>query len=49
MNKALVGTEFDIVKYYSISLTTIFMTLLYSSGIPILLWIGAIGLTIQYW
>ncbi len=49
MNNWLVGEEFSLIYPYAIALNTIFVTLLFSSGIPILLWFGTLSLFLQYW
>lgn len=40
MNRALIPFQFDIATGYSMALTTIFICLFYSSGMPILIPIG---------
>ena len=47
MNDLFEGPEFPIEKMYSVILTTVFVTLLYAGGIPILVWlaVGNLGLT----
>ncbi len=49
MNKLIVGPEFNLTYYYSLILNTIYTCLAFSSGIPILLWIGTLTLFLQYW
>ncbi|KRX00622.1 hypothetical protein PPERSA_00849 [Pseudocohnilembus persalinus] len=49
MKKILSPKPFDLAYAYSSVLNTIFVTLLYSSGMPIMIPIGAISLLIQYW
>lgn len=49
MNDNSLGPEFTVTQYYAITLNTIFVTLFYSSGLPILLWFAFFSLLIQYW
>lgn len=42
MNKTLVGTPLDVTKVYSLTMTQIFITMTYFSGMPILVWITCI-------
>ncbi len=45
MNAKLVGPEFRLTNYYAQALNTIFVTLFYCSGIPLMILFGWISLT----
>jgi hypothetical protein len=44
MNEFSIGPEFSIIEAYALALNTIFVTLFYASGMPLLLWFGWISL-----
>lgn len=46
MNKNIVGPDFMLGLQYTFALNTIFVTLFYSSGIPIMLPLGTLALLI---
>ena len=48
MNNLIVGPDFELTGYYAQALKTIFVTLFYSSGIPMMLVFGSISLFLQY-
>ncbi|RHY34758.1 hypothetical protein DYB32_000693 [Aphanomyces invadans] len=43
------GPEFDLASRYSVVINTIFITLLFSSGMPLMLLIGLFSMIITYW
>ncbi|KAH9129907.1 hypothetical protein AeMF1_000070 [Aphanomyces euteiches] len=43
------GPEFDLASRYSVVMNTIFITLLFSSGMPLMLLIGLFSMIITYW
>ena len=49
MNEFIIGPPFEVTQFYAVSLTIIFSCFMYSSGMPILLWVGTIALAVQYW
>ena len=49
MNDAIIGPNFDFTAKYALCLNTIFVTLFFSSGMPILLVFGGLSLFLQYW
>ena len=49
MNRWIVGEKFDLVYAYALSINTIFVSLLFSSGMPLLLWTCSFTLFLQYW
>jgi len=49
MNSFSIGPEFEMIPKYALALNTIFVTLFYCSGMPILLFFGAASLFLQYW
>lgn len=49
MNNLIIGPTFNVTGFYAAVMNTIFVTLFYCSGIPLLLYFGAISLTLQYW
>ena len=49
MNLFSIGPEFEMIPKYALALNTIFVTLFYCSGMPILLFFGAASLFLQYW
>lgn len=49
MNKFAVGPQFMLVPKYAFALNTIFVTLFYCSGMPILLFFASISLIMQFW
>ena len=44
MNYWIIGEKFGLVLPYAVALNTIFVSLTFSSGAPILLWIGTFAL-----
>lgn len=48
MNNLIVGPEFELTTYYVSALNTIFCTLFYSGGIPLLLWLAIFAFALQY-
>ena len=44
MNFWIIGEKFGLVLPYAVALNTIFVTLMFSSGAPILLWIAVVAL-----
>lgn len=44
MNRAMIPPEFDIATGYAVSLNTIFISLFYCTGIPLLIPIGFVAL-----
>jgi hypothetical protein len=49
MNLFSIGPSFEMIPKYALALNTIFVTLFYCSGMPILLFFGAASLFLQYW
>lgn len=49
MNLFSIGPNFEMIPKYALALNTIFVTLFYCSGMPILLFFGAASLFLQYW
>lgn len=49
MNLFSVGPNFEMIPKYALALNTIFVTLFYCSGMPILLFLGTASLFFQYW
>lgn len=49
MNLFSVGPSFLMISKYALALNTVFVTLFYCSGMPILLFFGAASLFLQYW
>ena len=51
MNQALKGAtkDWNLAASYGELLLSMFVCLAYSSGIPILLWIGCFGFTLKFW
>ncbi len=49
LNEVYSGKEFLLSRRYSAALNTFFVTMLYSSGMPILLIIAAVTFTLAYW
>ncbi|KAF0697360.1 Aste57867_11946 [Aphanomyces stellatus] len=43
------GPEFDLATRYSVVINTIFITLLFSSGMPLMLLIGLFSMIVTYW
>ena len=48
-NERFQGDEFELAERYAVMLNTLFVTLLYSGGMPIMLPIGAITFGLTYW
>ena len=48
MNKLLLGPEFEMVSKYAAALNTIFVTLFFCSGMPIMLPMAFASLFLQY-
>jgi len=44
MNEFIIGPVFDLTSFYALAFNTIFTTLFYASGIPVLLWFAAFSL-----
>lgn len=44
MNRYIVGPDFELGIYYAQALNTIFVTLFYCSGMPLMLILGSISL-----
>jgi hypothetical protein len=49
MNQLFLGPSFDVTAKYAIALNTIFVTMFYCSGMPLLLFLGSFSLFSQYW
>lgn len=49
MNDYYTGPPFELITKYAIALNTIFVTLFYCSGMPMMLFCGASSLFLQYW
>lgn len=48
MNLWSIGPTFEMIPKYALALNTIFVTMFYCSGMPILLFFGALSLFFQY-
>ena len=49
MNRWIKPMPFSLAQEYVVELTMFFVTLSFSSGLPILIWIGALGFFLHYW
>ena len=49
MNKNYIGGNFDYAEAYAFALNTIYVSLFFSSGMPIIIYFGAFSLLCQYW
>ena len=49
MNDNYMGPPFELITKYAIALNTIFVTLFYCSGMPLMLFCGGMSLFLQYW
>lgn len=49
MNLFSLGPDFEMIPKYALALNTVFVTLFYCSGMPVLLFFGTTSLFLQYW
>lgn len=49
LNDCYLGAKFEVITKYAVALNTIFVTLFYCSGMPLLLILGCLSLAFQYW
>lgn len=49
MNDCYLGPPFEMITKYAIALNTIFVTLFFCSGMPLMLFCGTASLFLQYW
>jgi hypothetical protein len=49
LNRLYAGEDFDLAERYAALLNTVFVTLLYAPGLPLLYWMAALTFLLQYW